>query len=132
MSYCVGVVLSIIQLFWIFCLFYLVCFSKKRSGYCDTPGVVICIVCIVLNFLILLHNPKNVHHFQMKLGTYVPRNSTHVFTKSHTLFNSPFYYFFLTINCTVNMYQRVSLLNSIENNNRFIHVLIEGIWSTGK
>ena len=26
---------------------------------------------------------KTVQHFQMKLGTHVPRNSTHIYTRSH-------------------------------------------------
>ena len=31
----------------------------------------------------LAHNSKTVQHIQMKLGTHVPRNNTHIYTKSH-------------------------------------------------
>ena len=31
----------------------------------------------------LAHNSKTVQHFLKKLGTHVPRNNTHVYTKSH-------------------------------------------------
>ena len=33
--------------------------------------------------LILHHNSKTGTHIQMKLGTHVPRNNTHVYIKSH-------------------------------------------------
>jgi len=33
--------------------------------------------------LTIPRNSKNIQYFQMKLGTYVPRNKTHIYTKSH-------------------------------------------------
>ena len=31
----------------------------------------------------LAYNSKNIQHFRRKLGAHVPRNNTHVYTKSH-------------------------------------------------
>ena len=56
----------------------LVCFSKKNS-----QGIVIPLASSSFKNLDLTSYLKNFPHFVMKLGTHVPRNNTHVYTKSH-------------------------------------------------
>ena len=59
-------------------------FWLYKSSYYDTLGVVV--LCLHRpKTLTLPHEPKIIQYIQMKLGTRLPRDNTHAYTKSHLL-----------------------------------------------